>query len=119
VAGYAFAMASDTPGHSPASRFHDIAERAEITVDELLEFLDSPTGQRLRNALAMGMIVSVPVIMRIPGLKRSPLGRLVEFAGGAAIVMKIAEIIRDWERSQDVVSRRRRRVIDVPPAGTD
>ena len=112
-------MASDPVNHSPAARFHEIAERAEITVDELLEFLDSPTGQRLRNALAMGMIVSVPVIMRIPGLKRSPLGRLVEFAGGAAIVMKIAEVIRDWERSQDVVSRRRRRVIDVPPARSD
>jgi hypothetical protein len=109
-------MASNPANHSPAARFHEIAERAEITVDELLEFLDSPTGQRLRNALAMGMIVTVPVIMRIPGLKRSPIGRLVEFAGGAAIVMKIAEVVRDWERSERSTRRRRAEAIDVPPA---
>ncbi|HEY6566497.1 MAG TPA: hypothetical protein VI341_03175, partial [Actinomycetota bacterium] len=67
--------------------------------------------------LAMGLIVSVPVIMRIPGLKRSALGRMVEFTGGAAIVMKIAEVIRDWERTQEPSRRRRRtKVIDVPPA---
>ncbi|HEY6566413.1 MAG TPA: hypothetical protein VI341_02755, partial [Actinomycetota bacterium] len=93
-------MASSHPPHpephGTTARFHELAERAEITVDELLDFLDSPTGRRLRNALAMGLIVSVPVIMRIPGLKRSALGRMVEFTGGAAIVMKIAEVIRDW-----------------------
>ncbi len=107
---------SDPSSQGVTTRFHEIAERAEITVDELLEFLDSPTGRRLRNAVAMGLIVSVPVIMRIPGLKRSPIGRLVEFTGGAAIVMKIAEVIRDWERSQGPTRRQRRaKVIDVPP----
>jgi hypothetical protein len=119
-AGYPCSMASSNPSNPSSqgatTRFHEIAERAEITVDELLEFLDSPTGRRLRNAVAMGLIVSVPVIMRIPGLKRSPIGRLVEFTGGAAIVMKIAEVIRDWERSQEPTRRQRRaKVIDVPP----
>jgi hypothetical protein len=107
--------ASSPETQGVAARFHEIAERAEITLDELFEFLDSPTGRRLRNALAMGMIVSVPVIMRIPGLKRSPIGRLVEFAGGAAIVMKLADIVRDWEPTQQPSRRRRAKVIDVPP----
>jgi hypothetical protein len=110
----ASAHSSGQPQHGPSARLHEIAERAELTVDELLDFLDSPTGRRLRNALAMGMVVSVPLIMRIPGLKRSPIGRLVEFVGGAAIIMKVAELIRDWERSQGA-SRRRAKVIDVPP----
>jgi hypothetical protein len=105
---------SGHPQHGPNARLHEIAARAELTVDELLDFLDSPIGRRFRNALAMGMVVSVPLIMRIPGLKRSPVGRIVEFVGGAAIMMKVAELIRDWERSQDA-SRRRAKVIDVPP----
>ena len=94
---------------------HEIAGRAEMTIDELLEFLDSPSGRRLRNVLATGMIVSVPLVLRIPGLKRSPIGRLVELVGGAAIVMKLAEAIRDWERSGSSPGQRAT-VIDVPPA---
>jgi hypothetical protein len=30
-------------------------------------------------------------------MKASPVGRLIEFAGGAAVLIKLAEIIRDWE----------------------
>ena len=95
-------------------RLHEIAERAEMTVDELAEFLDSPTGRRLRGVLATGLIVSVPLVMRIPGLRRSPIGRLIEVTGGAAIVMAIAEGIRDWERSEKARRRRATSVIEVP-----
>jgi hypothetical protein len=105
---------ADPADHGIVTRFRDIAERAEITLDELLDFLDSPTGRRLRNALAMGVIVSVPLVMRIPGLKRSPIGRLIELGGGAAIMMAIAEAIRDWERGQPS-GKRRAKVVDVPP----
>jgi hypothetical protein len=107
---------ANVSGGGIMGRFQEVAERAEMTLDELLDFLDSPTGRRLRNALAMGLIVSVPLIMRIPGLKRSPIGRLVEMVGGAAIVMALAEAIRDWERGAAGTRRRKRRVIDVPPA---
>ena len=95
-------------------RLHELAERAEITVDELAEFLDSPTGRRLRGMFATGLIVSVPLVMRIPGLRRSPIGRLIEVTGGAAIVMAIAEAVRDWERSEKARHRRATSVIDVP-----
>jgi hypothetical protein len=104
------------PGSLFVAAFRDITERAEITIDELLEFLESPTGRRLRSALAAGMIVSVPLIMRVPGLRRSAMGRLIETLGGAALVIKLAEVIRDWERGER--SRRRRSVIDVPPAAS-
>jgi hypothetical protein len=96
-------------------RLHDLAERAEMSVDELAEFLDSPTGRRLRGMLATGLVVSVPLVMRVPGLRRSPIGRLVELTGGAAIVMAIAEAIRDWERSEDAKGKRATSVIEVPP----
>jgi len=81
-------------------RLQDLAARAQLTIDELLAFLESPAGRRLRRGVAAGLIVSVPIVMRIPGLRRSPLGRLIEGAGGAVLVVKLAELIRDWERGE-------------------
>ena len=97
-------------------RLQEIAERVDVTVDELLAFLDSPTGRRLRRYLATALIISVPLVMRIPGLRRSPIGRLIEVGGGAVVIVKIAELIRDWERRE--ADRPRGRVIDAPPAST-
>jgi hypothetical protein len=99
---------------SNVERIKQLAERADVAADELLDFLDSPAGKRLRNVLAGAVIVSVPLIMRIPGLRRSPLGRLVALTGGGAIVVGIAEAIRDWERSERSRSRHGP-VVDVPP----
>ncbi|HEY5905137.1 MAG TPA: hypothetical protein VIX39_04960 [Actinomycetota bacterium] len=99
---------------SSVERIKHLAERADIAAEELFEFLESPSGRRVRNVLAGAVIVSVPLIMRVPGLKRSPLGRLVAMTGGSAILIGIAEAIRDWERSESSKGRRRS-VIDVPP----
>ena len=95
-------------------RLQEIADRVDVTVDELLAFLDSPAGRRLRRYLATALIISVPLVMRIPGLRRSPIGRLIEVGGGAVVIAKIAELIRDWERRD--ADRPTPRVIDVPPA---
>jgi hypothetical protein len=97
-------------------RLQEIVDRAEITWDETLEYLDSPAGRRLRRILAATVILSIPLVMRIPGLRRSPVGRAVELVGGAALVVKLAEAIRDWERSEPSRAGRRRMVVDVPPA---
>jgi hypothetical protein len=78
-----------------------IADRAGAAADEVLEFLDSPSGRRLRTMLATGLVVSVPLIMRTPGLRRTFLGRALELTGGAALVVKLAELIRDWERERE------------------
>jgi hypothetical protein len=77
-----------------------IADRFHTTTDEVLSFLESPSGRRLRKYVATGLIVSVPLIMRIPGLRKTFIGRAVEMVGGAALVIKLAELIRDWEREQ-------------------
>ena len=82
-------------------RLRGIAERIDTNVEELLVFLESPTGRRLRKRLATGLIISIPVVMRIPGLRRTAIGRLVEVAGGTALVVKLAELMRDWERNHD------------------
>ena len=95
------------------SQLQEIADRLDATVEEVLAFLDSPSGRRLRKRLATGLIISVPLMMRIPWLRRTPLGRLIEVGGGAALVLKLAELIRDWER--DHPDGAQPRVIDVPP----
>ena len=90
-------------------RLQEIADRVDASVDEVLEFLDSPVGRRLRRTLATGLIVSVPFVMRLPGLRATPIGRLLTVTGGATLVVKLAEAIRDWERTLPEHA-----VIDVP-----
>jgi hypothetical protein len=70
-----------------------VAEAAEAVVD----YLDSPEGRRLRSKVASGLIFAAPVISRLPVVRRTPLGRAISLLGGAALIVKAAEIIRDWE----------------------
>jgi hypothetical protein len=95
------------------ARFREIADRAEMTLDELMDFLGSPAGRRLRRIVATGLILSVPLVMRIPGLRSSPIGRAVELLGGTALIVKLAEAIRDWERAQEAPPHGP--VVDIPP----
>ena len=93
-------------------RLQELSDWLDTSTDDVLAFLDSPGGRRLRRMLATGMILSIPLLMRLPGLRRSPIGKVLEVTGGAALVVKLAEMIRDWERESPS-----RRVIDVPRAG--
>jgi hypothetical protein len=86
-----------------------IGDRIEVAVQEVEDFLDSPTGRRFRRLLAGAAIVAAPLLFRLPVLKRYPLLRALELAGGAALVVKFAEALRDWEPAA-----RRPIVIDVP-----
>ena len=68
-------------------------------------FLDSPTGRRLRHTVATGLIVAARVIAQMPAMRASRIGRLVGAAGGAALIVRVAEAIRDWERAEQGSSR--------------
>ncbi|HEX5938243.1 MAG TPA: hypothetical protein VFZ75_11230 [Actinomycetota bacterium] len=74
-----------------------IGDRLEVAVQDVEDFLDSPAGRRLRRVLAGAAIVGAPLLFRLPGLRRYPLLRALELAGGAALVVKFAEALRDWE----------------------
>jgi hypothetical protein len=87
-----------------------IGDRIEIAVQEIEDFFDSPAGRRLRNLVAGAAIVGAPLLFRLPILRRYPLLRALEVLGGAAIVVKFGEALRDWEPGA-----RRPIVIDVPP----
>ena len=82
-----------------------VGDRIVVTVDEIEAFLASSAGRRLRRVLATGIVLSVPLLFRIPGLRRYPLLRWLELVGGAALIVKLAEALRDWEpdRPQPIV----------------
>jgi hypothetical protein len=86
-----------------------VGDRVEVAVRDIEDFLDSPAGRRLRSLLAGAAIVGAPVLFRIPLLRRHPLLRALELAGGAALLVKFAEALRDWEPTS-----RHAIVIDVP-----
>jgi hypothetical protein len=87
-----------------------VGDRVEVAVQEVEDFLDSPAGRRLRRLVAGAAIVGAPLLFRLPLLKRYPLLRALEVLGGAALLVKFAEALRDWEPTA-----RRPIVIDVPP----
>ncbi|HVM10939.1 MAG TPA: hypothetical protein VM638_00500 [Actinomycetota bacterium] len=72
-------------------------DRIVSRVDSVKLYLASPEGQRLRKALATGLIVSAPIITRLPAFRRSMVGRLIGLAGGAAVIAAAARWLRDWE----------------------
>jgi hypothetical protein len=75
---------------------HELESAVDDGVDEVRRWLATPQGRFLRSLAARMLIVSVPLIVRHPFFK-TPVGRLVELAGGAAILIKLAELLRDWE----------------------
>ena len=90
-----------TQATTPTSVIRQIGSRIQIEAKEVARFLNSPTGRRFRGVLAAGIILTAPAIFRIPGLRRYPLIRALEFVGGAALIVRFAEALRDWERNDD------------------
>jgi hypothetical protein len=86
-----------------------IGDRIEIAVTEVQRFLATDTGRTLRRGLAAGMVLTAPLLFKVPGLRRYPLLRLLETVGGAALIVKLAEALRDWDPGDP-----RPVVLDVP-----
>jgi hypothetical protein len=76
--------------------------RVTISAEEVRRFLASDAGRVLRRATAAGLIIGVPMLLRIPLLRRHPLLRWLELLGGVALIVKLAEALRDWEPSAPI-----------------
>lgn len=100
--------ATDTAGYR--IDMTTIGERIELSAAEARAFLASPTGILFRRYVAAGVIVTAPLLFRIPGLRKYPLIRTLEVIGGAALIIKAAEALRDWDANG---GRQQRIVIDV------
>lgn len=64
--------------------------------DEARAWLATPQGRRLRALAAQAIVITAPLVLRHPFFK-TPAGRLLGAAGGAALLLKLAELLRDWE----------------------
>ncbi len=71
--------------------------RVTISPEEVRRFLASDAGRVLRRATAAGLIIGLPMLLRIPLVRRHPLLRWLELLGGVALIVKLAEALRDWE----------------------
>lgn len=81
-----------------------VGDRIRIEAYEVKRFLVSPAGRRFRGVLAAGLILTAPAIFRIPGLRRYPLIRTLELIGGAALIVRFAEALRDWEQTDGAIT---------------
>jgi hypothetical protein len=82
---------------TPSDLARDLGREARTLFEDILAYLASPEGQRLRRIVAAGLIASAPFVSRLPVFRASRLGRLVGLAGGTAVIVKVAGVIRDWE----------------------
>jgi hypothetical protein len=74
----------------------ELEEAIDRGVDEARAWLASEQGRRYRLLAARALILAAPVIVRHPFFK-TPAGKFVQIAGGATLIVKVAELIRDWE----------------------
>ena len=75
----------------------DLTNRLSEGMVELRAYLASPEGQQLRKRIAQAAIIGAPLIFRMRFFRAHPLGRILGMVGGAALVVKLAEALRDWE----------------------
>jgi hypothetical protein len=87
------------------STFEGVRGRVADGVRDAQLFLHSPRARRARAVVAAGLIVAAPAIARHPYMRQTKLLRLIGVAGGAALIVKVAETIRDWE-PEAVAARR-------------
>ena len=72
-------------------------EAASEATGAARSFLGSERGRRLRKQVATVLIVAAPIVGELPVIRRSPIARILRTAGVAALVVKGAEWLRDWE----------------------
>ena len=101
-----------------AAELTQLLEALEETIERGAEqtraFLASPAGRRVRSMAASGLLLVTPLVLRHPFF-RTPLGRVIEIGGAAALIAKGAATIRDWEPAPETPGRPASSVT-VPPA---
>jgi hypothetical protein len=79
------------------SAVDSVFEAASDAAETVRSFLASERGRRVRHQVATALIVAAPVLSELPVIRRHPVARLLRTAGVAALVIRGAEWLRDWE----------------------
>lgn len=104
--GYARTVTGSIPSRAELRVLAQELENALARgADEARAWLASEQGRRYRAIAARALVLAAPAILRHPFF-RTPVGRLVEVAGGVALLAKVADLIREWDPSPTAVVRR-------------
>jgi hypothetical protein len=91
-------MATRSPLAGELSHLAAEAQKAVADgVEQTRAWLGSPNGRRFRQIMARVLLVASPLLFRHRFFRATWTGRIIELAGGAALLVKVAEAIRDWE----------------------
>ena len=82
---------------------HTVERGLELVLADLRRYMASPEGQELRERVAKGLMISAPLLLRLPFIRNTPAGRMIAAFGGAAILTRLARALRDWEPAVEVV----------------
>jgi hypothetical protein len=80
----------------------ELGKRLSRGMTDLRDYLASPEGQQVRKRIAQAAIIAAPLLFRMKFFRASPLGRVLGLVGGAALVVKLAEALRDWDPSAEI-----------------
>ena len=94
--GYSEAMATASRP-LPEGLIDEALASLDRGVTEFRRYLASPQGRELRRRVAQVAIIAAPFLFRLKFIRNHPVGRLLGIVGGAALVVKLAEALRDWE----------------------
>jgi hypothetical protein len=86
-----------TIGRESEDLIGELTKRVSEGMKQARDYLASPEGQELRKRVAQVAIIAAPLLFRMRFFRASPIGRVLGLVGGAAIVVKLAEALRDWE----------------------
>jgi len=75
----------------------ELGRRLERGLEDVRVYLASPDGQELRRRIAQVAVIAAPLLFRMRFFRASPIGRVLGLVGGAALLVKLAEALRDWE----------------------
>jgi len=73
---------------------------AERALADTRAYIASPQGRRMRENIARGLVAVAPIMVSLPVVRRTWIGRVLGVAGAATVLVKVAEAIRDWEPGQ-------------------
>ena len=86
----------------PQGLVDEALRRLDESLTEFRRYMASPEGRALRRRVAQVAIIGAPLLFRMKFIRNHPVGRVLGLVGGAALVIKLAEALRDWEPLEEL-----------------
>jgi hypothetical protein len=95
-------VVSRTVRTEPAGLLDEVEAALDRGIREFRAYMASPEGKQLRRRVAQVLILGAPLLFRLKFIRLNPVGRVLGVVGGAALVVKLAEALRDWEPIEEL-----------------